>query len=135
MISLEWNEALRVGHPSIDAQHREIFTRFGSLLDACNQGRASESLRELFVFLDGYVQEHFSAEEALMIDADYPQRESHLAEHAEFIRRLDELKTELNTSGITPLVLIHTTKALIYWLTHHIRTIDSALSTFLVGRG
>ncbi|PLY05826.1 MAG: hemerythrin, partial [Desulfuromonas sp.] len=124
-ISLEWNDTLCVGHPAIDAQHREIFTRFGTLLEACNQGRASESLRELFAFLDDYVQEHFAIEEELMSRYGYPQRDAHLAEHGEFVRHLADLKQELETSGISPLILIRTNKALIYWLTHHIQSIDS----------
>ena len=134
MMSLEWQDTLNVGHPTIDAQHREIFSRFGSLLEACNQGRASESLQELFAFLDGYVQEHFAAEEELMARPAYPETDAHLAEHAVFTRRLASLKQELAATGITPLVLIRTNKTLIYWLTHHIRHVDSALGRFLEKR-
>jgi len=134
MMSLEWNDNLRVDHPAIDAQHREIFKRFESLLEACNQGRARESLQELFGFLDTYVQEHFSAEEELMQRYAYIERESHCAEHRDFIARLGELKNELNKNGVTPLVVIRTNKTLIYWLTHHIRTIDSGLGSFLAQR-
>lgn len=131
MMSLEWNDALAVGHPVIDAQHREIFKRFGALLEACNQGRAQESLQELFGFLDRYVKEHFSVEEELMTRHAYPARDQHLAEHRLFIDQLVMLRKELETSGITPLVLIRTNKALIYWLTHHIRTVDCHLGDFL----
>jgi len=133
-MSLEWNEDLSVGHPTIDAQHREIFKRFGVLLEACNQGRASESLQELFDFLDTYVHDHFSAEEELMNRYAYPDKMAHLAEHDEFVQRLEALKQELSATGITPLVLIRTNKALIYWLTHHIRNVDSGLSTYLEKR-
>jgi len=131
MMSLEWNDALAAGHPVIDAQHREIFKRFGTLLEACNQGRARESLQELFGFLDRYVKEHFSVEEELMTRHAYPARDKHLAEHQLFIDQLARLRKELEANGITPLVLIRTTKTLIYWLTHHIRTVDCQLGDFL----
>ena len=134
MMPLEWNDNLCVGHPTIDAQHQEIFKRFGELLEACNQGRAAESLQELFDFLDDYVKQHFGAEEELMERYDYDQHDEHLAEHREFEQRLEELKQEMNSSGITPLVLIRTNKALIYWLTHHIRNVDSSLGDFLEKR-
>ena len=134
MMSLEWNESLNVGHPVIDAQHREIFKRFNQLLDACNQGKASESLQGMFDFLDTYVAEHFTVEEALMKRFDYPDHSAHVAQHDEFRERLEELKNELAATGISPLVVIRTNKSLIYWLTHHIQEIDARLSTFLQGR-
>jgi len=133
-MSLEWNDTLAVGHPVIDAQHCEIFKRFGALLEACNQGRARESLQEIFVFLDRYVSEHFAVEEDLMVRHDYPERAEHLAEHSDFVGQLAGLRAELESSGVTPLVLIRTNKALIYWLTHHIHTVDSCLGAFLEKR-
>jgi len=135
MISLEWNDALGVGHTLIDTQHREIFARFDALLEGCSTGHAAASLQELFDFLDGYVREHFHAEEALMHELDYPQREQHVAEHRDFTRRLATLRNELAGNGVTPEVLIGTNKAMIYWLTHHIRTVDTPLADFLTAPG
>jgi len=131
MISLEWNDTLRVGHPLIDAQHQEIFARFDALLEGCNTGRAVASLQELFDFLHVYVREHFQVEEQLMQALEYPGREQHAGEHRDFTRRLTALRSQLAAHGMTPEVLIGTNKALIYWLTHHIRTVDTPLAGFL----
>jgi len=132
-MSLEWSDDLAVGHPEIDAQHRSLFAQFAALLEACERQRGTEQLRDLFGFLDGYVKEHFRAEQELMARHNYPQGERHAAEHRAFTARLAELKRELEEGAPALAVLIRTNKALIYWLTEHIREVDSQLAGFLRG--
>jgi hemerythrin len=130
-MDLQWDNSLSVGHPLIDAQHRDLFTQFGELLAACEQGQGLARLRQLFEFLDAYVIEHFHAEEALMAQHRYPQMQEHQAAHRMFSARLAALQTDLTENGPSVPVLIHTNKALIYWLTEHIRKVDSHLADFL----
>jgi len=130
-MSLEWSDDLAVGHPEIDAQHRSLFAQFGALLDACERQRGAEQLRELFGFLDDYVERHFGAEQELMARHDYPQAERHEAEHRAFTARLAGLRRELEGGAPALAVLIRTNKALIYWLTEHIREVDTQLAGFL----
>lgn len=130
-MSLQWSDDLAVGHPLIDAQHRSLFDRFGEFLAACGQRRGPDDLRELLGYLDGYVKEHFREEEDLMARHTYPEADRHRAEHRIFIEKLEGLKRELATSGPTVQVLIRTNKALIYWLTEHIREVDTKLAGFL----
>jgi len=128
---LQWTEDLAVGHAEIDAQHRSIFDRFADFLDGCSEGMDKSRLLELFDFLDTYVSEHFQAEQDMMERLGYPGREVHLEEHRRFVARLEELKTALEKEGVTVRVLIRTNKALIYWLTEHIREVDTGLAEFL----
>ena len=130
-MNLFWSENLAVGHPMIDAQHRTLFDRFAGLLAASDQGRGADHLQELFCYLDEYVTLHFREEEALMARNDYPEIGSHQTEHRIFCAKLSRLKAELATNGPTVQVLIHTNKALIYWLTEHIRDVDTKLTAFL----
>lgn len=130
-MSLQWTEALSVGHPEIDAQHRSIFARFADFIDACNGGLDQEHLRQLFAFLDDYVNHHFRAEEEMMERLGYPDREAHIEEHRRFVGKLDALKADLEREGASVGVLIRTNKTLIYWLTEHIREVDTALAGFL----
>jgi hemerythrin len=130
-MDLQWNNSLAVGHALIDAQHRSLFAQFDELLAACEQGRGLERLQQLFEFLDAYVVEHFHAEEALMSQHDYPQVQTHQAQHRIFTDRLAALRTDLTDHGPSVQVLIRTNKALIYWLTEHIRGFDTQLAAFL----
>jgi len=134
-MTLQWSEDLAIGHQEIDRQHRELIEHFNAFLDACNERRGKEQLNQLFEFLDQYVIEHFRQEELLMMQNNYPEILPHQREHREFTTRLAELRRELAKSGPTITVLIHTNKALLYWLTTHIKQIDIQLSRFLKPSG
>lgn len=127
-MSLEWNDSLAIGHEVIDQQHRELFRRFNQFLNACNQRRGRENVEPLLDFLTQYVIEHFSAEEKLMVQTAYPDREEHEEQHRQFRERLTELRREMERSGPSLAVLIHTNKTLLHWLTRHIRQVDTAMA-------
>lgn len=130
-MSLYWNDSLAVGHPLIDGQHREIFTRFHAFMEGCDQKRGAAELRELFTFLESYTASHFAAEEALMERLAYPHLADHRTQHRKFIATFAELQQELAKSGPTVLVLVRTSKTMVYWLTEHIRNTDHQLAAFL----
>lgn len=130
-MSLQWSEDLSVGYPLIDDQHRSLFDQFERFLVACEERRCSAHLQELFAFLDLYVSRHFREEEELMERHDYPETARHKGEHRYFIEQLAGLKREMEASGPTIQVIIRTNKALIYWLTEHIREVDTGLATHL----
>ncbi|TYO99889.1 hemerythrin [Geothermobacter ehrlichii] len=130
-MGLQWDTTLAVGHEMIDEQHRELFARFNAFLEACNQRHGKSRLEELFRFLDTYVVEHFRAEEELMQATAYPEADEHLSQHRHFIDRVRELRDELDRDGPTLPVIIQTNKALLYWLTSHIRQVDTALARWL----
>lgn len=133
-MKLQWSEELAVGYQKIDEQHQELIHRFNAFLEACNEHRGKEHLNELYKFLDSYVVLHFQEEERLMKRYSYPDFPAHHKEHQEFISRLAALEAELEKAGPTIGVLIHTNKALLYWLTTHIKLIDVALGRFLADK-
>lgn len=134
-MSLQWSDDLSVGNELIDAQHRELFTRFEAFIEACNRKRGAEELKVLFDFLDSYVKTHFAEEESLMAAHNFPGYSAHVEQHQRFIAKLAGLRGDLDTAGPTVGVLVMTSKALVYWLTEHIRQIDPQLATFLKGAG
>lgn len=130
-MSLQWTEDLSVGYPLIDEQHKSLFDRFEQFIVACEERRGPAQLRELFDFLDEYANRHFHDEEALMERCNYPETGRHKQQHRYFIEQLAGLKQELATTGPTVHVIIRTNKALIYWLTEHIREVDTRLGAYL----
>ena len=130
-MSLQWSEDLSVGYPLIDDQHRSLFDQFERFIVACEERRGPDHLRELFSFLDQYVNRHFRDEEALMDRGNYPEARRHKQQHRYFVDQLAGLKRELETTGPTIQVIIRTNKALIYWLTEHIREVDTGLAAHL----
>jgi len=130
-MTLQWNDDLAVGYPLIDRQHQELIDRFNKFLDACNERQGKEQLTELYRFLDEYVVLHFREEEELMARHHYPEIVEHRRQHREFTGRLAELRGDLEELGPTIHVLIRTNKALLYWLTNHIKKVDVKLGHFL----
>ena len=130
-MTIQWTEELAVGYPAIDNQHKELINKFNQFLDACHLHKGKVHLGELFGFLDNYVVLHFCEEERLMELYQYPDLLTHRKQHQEFTQRLKELHSELAREGTTISVLIHTNKALLYWLSTHIKQVDVALGKYL----
>ncbi len=82
-----WNEQLSVGIPAIDDQHKELIKKINDLTDTIFKDEDREKVLEFIDFLDNYVTAHFSHEEALMLEADYPEIVSHTRKDAAFITR------------------------------------------------
>jgi hemerythrin len=130
-MAIKWHESLSVGVPEIDQQHQELFRRLNQLLEACNQGKGKESVRELVNFLQAYVVEHFAAEEKLQKQHGFPGYAEHRAKHADFVRAAGELKFTLEEQGPTLPFIIAVNKTVVDWLVQHIGKMDKEFGRFL----
>jgi hemerythrin len=88
-MSIAWDEALAVGDPTIDSDHRRMIELIAQLeLAACSAfdcaaiGRTLRDLADL-------CREHFAREELLQRDIGFPETESHRTAHEMLLRRLD----------------------------------------------
>lgn len=127
-----WDPSLAIGHPVIDAQHREIFERFGRLVGAMEAGRSTD-VAELFRFLAQYAVEHFGAEEKLMEETRYPGAAVHRAAHARFVREYGDLVAFYEANGSSRAVVVKARTWIGGWLRAHILGVDLALARFLQG--
>lgn len=130
-MAIKWHESLSVGVSEIDQQHQELFRRLNQLLEACNQGKGKESVRELVNFLQEYVVEHFATEERLQKQHGFPGYAEHRAKHAEFMRAAGELKFTLEEQGPTLPFIIAVNKVVVDWLAQHISKMDKEFGRFL----
>lgn len=131
---IAWSEDLSIGVPAIDAQHKELFRRINSLLDACHQAKGREAVSEILGFLANYVLEHFATEEKLMSERAYPRYEEHRREHEDFKTRLAALSERFAAEGPGIHIIIATNSVVVTWLNRHIRHVDRALGGFLKER-
>ena len=130
-MAIGWRDDLLTGVREIDDQHRELFGRFGALLNACNEGKGNEEVLRLFTFLDEYVVSHFSAEERIMRSCGYPDYPEHRQQHQKFVRDLGELKQQFRDGGAGLSLVISTNQMMIEWLTRHIEKMDKELAGHL----
>ncbi len=126
-----WTEALAVGHPAIDRQHRELFARADRLLDAMRDWRASPEVEDLLRFLQEYTVSHFGAEERLMLTRQYPGLAAHRCLHAEFERRLRDTIAAFRERGPTAHLILEVKDLVRNWLVDHVSTVDVEVASFL----
>lgn len=134
-MAYSWTEDLATSIAEIDDQHRELFARFNALLDACKQQKGKNEIIEYLQFLETYVVDHFSAEEAKMKECGYPGLSAHQAEHRAFMEQIDAIKKESRQFGAGINVVLMAIRASGDWLVNHIRKTDKAMAAYLRGAG
>lgn len=134
-MGIEWREHLALGISEIDNQHKELFKRFNSFLEACDAGEGGDDIRNMLHFLDTYVVKHFAVEEQLQREAGYPEIEAHQAQHRKFIEDLEALKRQVEVKGPDLGVVLSAGRLMVGWLIEHISKTDKALGQFLRGTG
>jgi hemerythrin len=130
-LHLVWTPFLALGISTIDDQHRELFRRFNSLIDALTEGSANEDLPGLVRFLEDYTVTHFGMEETAMDRYGYGAADAHKAQHAKFVEDISSLKQRLQASGPARQLAIDTAKELADWLLRHVQGTDQDLGRFL----
>lgn len=133
-MALVWTEDLAVGYGLIDAQHKELFARYNSLLQACREGKGRDAIVPVLDFLIDYVSAHFAEEERFMERYAYPERDEHVQQHRELFRHVGELRKELQERGATVAVITAINHTLCNWLLKHVKQIDVKLGRFLATR-
>ncbi|MBI5453674.1 MAG: hemerythrin family protein [Deltaproteobacteria bacterium] len=130
-MALIWTTSLATGIEWQDNQHKELFNRINSLIDAMNSGVAAGEVSGLFKFLDTYVRDHFRNEEVAMDKQRYPDAVSHKEQHKKFIENMTRLKNEYQKEQAHKLI-IEARKLLADWFYEHIAKVDKKLGEFLI---
>jgi hemerythrin len=130
-MTLELDPVLLTGVDDIDAQHRELFERIGTVVDASRNKRSREEVIRTLEFLGSYVVYHFAAEERTMQNAGYPRLEAHQREHRQFIREVEILRHELKSEGPSTRFAIRVGNRITDTLREHIYRADRQLAEWL----
>ena len=129
----QWNDALSVGSPLIDQDHKELVTLVNELHQAVQDGKSDETLGSILQALFTYTQEHFQREELLMEHINYADIEAHLDQHQKLIDQVVVLQDAFKRGDVE--VATSTAELLRYWLTHHIMRTDKKLSVAIAEAG
>lgn len=122
-----WSDALKIGIPVIDQQHKQLIDQLNILIDAMHANRGKEEIQQIIKFLDMYVHQHFSFEEGCMSRYKCSIGCNNAEAHARFNRVLSEIKTELITKGCSLSLAIKVNEQLLDWFVNHIQKIDREL--------
>ena len=81
---VEWKSSYALGHPGIDAQHKELF----DLINQMAAAQTPEQMKPPLMKLYKHTREHFELEEGLMRQAGYPGLDAHAGYHHGLLTRL-----------------------------------------------
>lgn len=129
----KWNESYRTGIEKIDEQHRKLIDIGAKLEDMLYAGDSLDYydyIMETINELKDYADYHFSFEEKLMREFDYPELEEHRMEHLYFIKRIDKIAMQdIDSQQIS--VISETLNFLAKWLFSHILDSDMKYADFI----
>ena len=123
-MSIEWNEAYKIGHPAIDTQHQRLFELTRALMAADNQ----PVLRGLLMQLYKHTREHFELEEALMRKLNFPNTGAHTDSHNQLLIRLNGVCQEVGQGQVNKPVV---DALMTDWALRHIAHDDAQLAAFM----
>jgi len=124
-----WDNSLKTGIPEIDEQHQQLIEHMNAFVNLMKHNKGKEEIKEMFNFLDAYVQNHFSCEEGCMNQYKCPAAQENNIAHAQFINRIKELKQELEKDGSSLTLVIKLSNELLGWFLTHIRQVDMQLKS------
>lgn len=127
---MKWPDEYNIGIEKVDSQHRKLFRMLVQLKQSFAKDEDSaKALR----FLVDYTKEHFSSEEALMQEIDYPEYEAHRKIHQRLIDQVTDILTGLKSGDrLDPPSLI---RFLTDWLLTHIGEEDRQIGVFMQKKG
>jgi len=133
MALFTWNNTYSVGIANIDKQHMSLFDSLNELHSAMLQGKAKEVTGTLIRNLLAYTREHFSAEEAMLAKASYPDLFKHRRRHADFTQQISGFldRFEKGDSSLN----IDLVAVLRDWLANHIMKEDFSYKSCVAQSG
>lgn len=130
---VEWKDGYSVGIDSIDKQHQKLLNLINQLQTAVDYSTGEQYEREALDELVDYTKTHFSYEEGLMEQNDYPDFEPHKAMHEKMIKKVEEVLAEYEQDHDT--AMSNAVEFLKDWLINHINGTDKEYSSYLISKG
>lgn len=133
MESIKWSDDLSVGVAEMDSQHRKLVGMINKLIREQKSLTDAATIAELLTEMTDYALEHFRAEEYLMSEYGYENKDRQVLQHRAFITTTEEF---YSVTGIGSNIL---SKALLdylrNWLVNHILDEDMQYKTFFESKG
>ena len=130
---LTWKDSYSVGIESIDNDHKKLIHLINNLQTAIDYKTDRQFEKQTMDEVVDYTVYHFTREEGLMEDNDYPGFVPHKAKHEEMIAKVNSYVEayEKDESGAIESLLAY----LKSWLIAHINGTDQEYSEYLISKG
>lgn len=127
---IQWKDEYFVGHPLIDYDHQTLVNITNELFNCVDQGLSSEEISTTIKYLIDYVEKHFSREESIFLESDYPDSKIHIQKH----REIEQVVRGIARQYINDPSAININEVLEFlkkWLTNHIMRTDRSYIPFV----
>ena len=91
----EFTDNLVTGNEMIDSQHKELIEKINAVMESCEQSNDKSVAVKTLDYLEDYTNYHFSAEEQLQREIDYPGFQKHKEQHEIFKQTIADLQDML----------------------------------------
>ncbi len=95
MALVAWSDSFLIGVDAVDRQHRHLVDILNRLHEAMQLGGKPHDVSRVLTDLVNYTRYHFSTEESLMRDSNYPGYEEHARKHQAMVAKADEFSGEV----------------------------------------
>ena len=123
-MNFSWDENLATGNTVIDGQHKQLIEALGRLSTAREKEDYVNELFRSVEFLNAYVIKHFSDEEKLQVESNYPEYLRHWNYHNEFKILAAQLAQRLVDEGPDDELVDEVIDIIGNWLINHIKGDD-----------
>jgi hemerythrin-like metal-binding protein len=123
--------SLKLGETTFDEQNQELIDQFNVLSRACQEGGCGDVIFDVIKYVNRYVSDHFSYEEALMQVFKYPQLEGHKEEHNRFRGDVEKYNEMLAHYESLEELTIKVYRTLFQWVINHVRKLDKDMIEYV----
>ncbi len=128
-----WDNSYSVKVSKCDDDHKKLFSILNFMHDAMKTGKGREVIEQSVKELADYTNYHFSQEELLLSNTNYPNLVPHKAQHKIFVDKVKAFQSALKAGDTSQSVKV--TTFLKDWLAHHIKETDRQYSAHLNANG
>ena len=90
-MSIAWRDAMSVGDPVIDEDHRHLVDLINNFETAVSGAINHKRIARVLLGLVEYTGEHFAREEDLQLKLRYPFHDSHRRAHRDVLKKLSDI--------------------------------------------
>jgi methyl-accepting chemotaxis protein len=126
-----WDESFATHNAKVDEQHKQLFRALNDLLDAVRLKKPEAEVKKALNFLVDYTGRHFSDEEEIMKQYNFPDFAQHKKVHETFKGSVRELEINADKLRSADKVAGWIQNMVGDWLTFHIKGMDLQWAAYI----
>jgi hemerythrin len=133
MAWFEWDDSFLTGVGEIDEQHHQLVALIDGFYGKMRTAAPQAGVVRLLKGMIDYTRSHFETEERWMREYSYPGLDAQIAQHAQFVAKVQDITDRFVTGHMV--LSLEITSFLRDWVSQHMLGMDKEMGRFLTARG